>query len=194
MSRERQYLRHDAAQMENFGIQISQICHDENEYRFDDSDIFGETSNEASQKSPNDSCEMSSDLLFSPSKLHRAPDSNQPMIVLPTETRRNSQVPAPTSIKPMSNTSNSLNASHMWYSTTVTASFSNDSPNTTMYKISLTWISSKTANTATGSTAAISDENRNMSRIGMFLPKMFSKLQAYKEEPGEDDMFEDDLR
>jgi hypothetical protein len=56
--------------------------------------------------------------------------------------------------------------------TTVTASFSRLSPNTTMYSISFTWISSKTANTATGSTALISAENRNMSRMGVSQPNM----------------------
>lgn len=66
---------------------------------------------------------------------------------------------------------------------TVTASFNNDSPNTTMYSISLTWISSKTAKTATGSTAAINDENRKMSSTGICLPNKLIKLHAYKEEP-----------
>lgn len=66
---------------------------------------------------------------------------------------------------------------------TVTASFNNDSPKTTIYSISLTWISSKTAKTATGSTAAINDENRKISSTGMFLPNKFIKLHAYKEVP-----------
>ena len=39
--------------------------------------------------------------------------------------------------------------------TTVTASLSSDSPNTTICSCSLTWISSNTARTATGSTAEI---------------------------------------
>lgn len=39
--------------------------------------------------------------------------------------------------------------------TTVTASFRRDSPNTMMKRVSLTWTSSKTARTATGSTAEI---------------------------------------
>lgn len=65
----------------------------------------------------------------------------------------------------------------------MTASFNNDSPKTTIYKISFTWISSKTAKTATGSTAAINDENRNISSTGICLPNKFIKLNAYKEEP-----------
>lgn len=52
-----------------------------------------------------------------------------------------------------------------------------------MYRISLTWISSKTANTATGSTAAISDENRKISSTGMFLPNKLIRVHAYKEAP-----------
>lgn len=68
---------------------------------------------------------------------------------------------------------------------TVTASFKSDSPNTTMYSISLTWISSKTASTATGSTAAINDANKKMSSTWICLPNKFNKLQAYKEEPAE---------
>ena len=47
---------------------------------------------------------------------------------------------------------------------TVTASLSRDSPKTTMYKISLTWISSKTASTATGSTADMREANINVSK------------------------------
>lgn len=66
---------------------------------------------------------------------------------------------------------------------TVTASFNNDSPKTTIYSISLTCISSKTARTATGSTAAINDENRKISSRGICLPNKFIKLHAYKEEP-----------
>lgn len=51
--------------------------------------------------------------------------------------------------------------------TTVSASLSRDSPNTTMYKTSSTWISSKTASTATGSTAEMRAEKRNISSIGV---------------------------
>lgn len=77
---------------------------------------------------------------------------------------------------------------YVWYVAvrmvhTVTASLSSDSPNTTMYNISLTWISSNTAKTATGSTAAISDEKRNMSNSLILSPKIPKRLQAYKEEP-----------
>lgn len=52
-----------------------------------------------------------------------------------------------------------------------------------MYRISLTWISSNTANTATGSTAAISDENRKISSTGMCLPNKLIRVHAYKEAP-----------
>lgn len=47
--------------------------------------------------------------------------------------------------------------------TTVTASFRSDSPKTMMNRTSLTWTSSNTARTATGSTAAIKLPNRRKS-------------------------------
>ena len=49
--------------------------------------------------------------------------------------------------------------------TTVTASLSKDSPKTTICNISFTWISSKTARTATGSTADISAANTKQCSI-----------------------------
>lgn len=52
--------------------------------------------------------------------------------------------------------------------TTVTASFSRDSPKTMMNKTSLTWTSSNTARTATGSTAAIRLPNRRKSSSPTF--------------------------
>lgn len=74
--------------------------------------------------------------------------------------------------------------------TTVTPSFSSDSPNTRMKSISSTWISSKTASTATGSTAEISEENRKMCSIGKSLtgPKSPVRLNAYKEIPENKDV------
>lgn len=67
--------------------------------------------------------------------------------------------------------------------TTVTASLSNDSPNTTMYKISLTCISSNTASTATGSTADISAPNRYNSNTGVSLPNKPTEFTNHKDEP-----------
>ena len=52
-----------------------------------------------------------------------------------------------------------INCSKTWYSTTATPSLSRLSPNTMMYSVTLTLISSKTAMTATGSTAEMIDEN-----------------------------------
>ena len=67
--------------------------------------------------------------------------------------------------------------------TTVTASFNKLSPKTTMYKISLTWISSKTASTATGSTALINAENRNICRSGVSNPKRPLLPNTHNEAP-----------
>lgn len=52
--------------------------------------------------------------------------------------------------------------------TTVTASFRSDSPKTMMNRTSLTWTSSNTARTATGSTAAIKLPNRRKSSSPVF--------------------------
>lgn len=49
--------------------------------------------------------------------------------------------------------------------TTVTASLTSDSPNTMMKSVSLTWTSSNTASTATGSTAEIKAPNSRKSNI-----------------------------
>lgn len=67
--------------------------------------------------------------------------------------------------------------------TTVTASFNKLSPKTTMYKISFTWISSKTASTATGSTALINAENRNICRSGVSNPKRPLLPNTHNEAP-----------
>lgn len=52
-----------------------------------------------------------------------------------------------------------------WKLTTATPSFNSDSPKTHIYKTTLTWISSKTDITATGSTAEIILPNRRHCRI-----------------------------
>lgn len=52
--------------------------------------------------------------------------------------------------------------------TTVTASFSSDSPKTMINRTSLTWTSSNTARTATGSTAAMRLPNSRKSRSPVF--------------------------
>lgn len=52
--------------------------------------------------------------------------------------------------------------------TTVTASFRSDSPKTMMNRTSLTWTSSNTARTATGSTAAIKLPNKRKSSSPVF--------------------------
>ena len=40
--------------MEDFGIEIGQVAHDEDENGFDDEDVIGEPRNEARQKAPDD--------------------------------------------------------------------------------------------------------------------------------------------
>lgn len=67
--------------------------------------------------------------------------------------------------------------------TTVTASFNKLSPKTTMYKISFTWISSKTASTATGSTALINAENKNICKSGVSNPKRPLLPNTHNEAP-----------
>ena len=58
-----------------------------------------------------------------------------------------------------------LSHTHSAPLTTVTPSFSSDSPKTMMYSISLTWTSSKTASTATGSTAEMRALNMKQWRM-----------------------------
>ena len=67
--------------------------------------------------------------------------------------------------------STSLNSGQL---TTVTASLSRDSPNTTIWSISFTWISSNTARTATGSTAEIREANTKQCSNSMFKAEMGS--------------------
>ncbi len=108
---------------------------------------------------------------------------NAPINVPPRATTKNWVAPFITWVTSRFSTPISLYFSDIWYNTTVTASFNKDSPNTTMYNISLTWISSNTANTATGSTAEIRDENRNISKTGVSTPKTPSKPHPHKEAP-----------
>jgi len=68
--------------------------------------------------------------------------------------------------------------------TTVTASLSRDSPKTTMYNTSSTWISSKTASTATGSTADMRAEKRNISSIGVSHANRPVSPTAHRDMPG----------
>lgn len=65
--------------------------------------------------------------------------------------------------------------------TTVTASFRSDSPKTMMNRTSLTWTSSNTARTATGSTAAIKLPNRRKSSSPIFSWPSKTKQTKYKQ-------------
>jgi len=65
--------------------------------------------------------------------------------------------------------------------TTVTASFRSDSPKTMMKRTSLTWTSSNTARTATGSTAAIKLPNRRKSSSPVFRLPLKTKQTKYKQ-------------
>lgn len=65
--------------------------------------------------------------------------------------------------------------------TTVTASFRSDSPKTMMNRTSLTWTSSNTARTATGSTAAIKLPNRRKSSSPEFRRPSKTKQTKYKQ-------------
>ena len=67
------------------------------------------------------------------------------------------------------------------YNTTEAASLRTDSPNTNMYRISLTLTSSNTAKTATGSTADINEPNSRLFKI--VISTLQYELTLYKENP-----------
>lgn len=62
-------------------------------------------------------------------------------------------------------------------------SLNNASPKTVIKSVSLTFISSKTAITATGSTALINAEKRKISKIENLIENIFNKPSPYNDEP-----------